>query len=60
MQRDIALLKDEGLVRIEDGAVVPNLELMERFTALQEIQELQKHRQAEARKVEMGHGRKRV
>ncbi len=41
MQRDIALLRDEGLVRIEDGAIVPNLELMERFTALQRIQEMQ-------------------
>jgi Fic family protein len=37
LQRDIALLRDEGLVKIEDGAVVPNLELMEQFTALREL-----------------------
>jgi Fic family protein len=38
LQRDIAMLKDEQLVRIEDGAVVPNLELMDQFT-LSEIGE---------------------
>lgn len=32
LQRDIAMLKEQELVRIEDGAVVPNLELLDRFT----------------------------
>ncbi|MHB8576654.1 MAG: Fic family protein [Dehalococcoidia bacterium] len=60
LQRDIALLRDEELVRIEDGAVVPNLEIMEKFTALQEIQEIQKYRQAESRKAEAGDGQRRT
>jgi Fic family protein len=38
LQRDIAFLKDEGLVKIEGGNIIPNLELMEQFTALQELQ----------------------
>jgi Fic family protein len=37
-QRDIALLKELELVRIEDGAVIPNVEVMEKFT-LNEIGE---------------------
>jgi Fic family protein len=32
LQRDIAFLKDADLVRIQDGAIVPNLELMDQFT----------------------------
>jgi Fic family protein len=40
MQRDLQFLRERGLVRIEDGAIVPNLEVMEEFTAVQELQRL--------------------
>jgi Fic family protein len=42
MQRDIALLRDMELVRTEDGAIMLNLEIIEQFTALKAIQEIQK------------------
>lgn len=38
LERDLAFLKKEKLIRIESGMVVPNLELMEQFTALKELQ----------------------
>jgi Fic family protein len=41
MQRDIALLRERELIRIEDGAIVPNVEIMEDFTAIPTIQWLQ-------------------
>lgn len=42
MQRDIALLREMELVKTEDGTVVLNLEVMERFTALQAIRQRQR------------------
>ncbi len=41
MQRDIAFLRESGLVNIENGAIVPNLNVMEQFTALNELQTAQ-------------------
>lgn len=40
IQRDIAFLKDANLVKIVDGTIVPNLELMERYTAPWELHAL--------------------
>ena len=51
IQRDIALLMKEGLVRTEGGTVVPNLEIMESFTAIKEIQELQRRSKAAPRTI---------
>jgi len=38
LERDIAYLKEQELIKIEDGNIIPNLDLMERFTALKELQ----------------------
>jgi Fic family protein len=38
LERDLAFLKAEGLIVIDEGTVVPNLELMEQYTALAELQ----------------------
>jgi Fic family protein len=40
IQRDIAFLKEQELIRIEDGAIVPNLEVMKRYTAPGELERL--------------------
>jgi len=45
MQRDLAFLKDKELVRITDGAIVPNLEVMEQFTAAEELRLLHSYLQ---------------
>jgi Fic family protein len=39
LERDIAYLKKRDLINIIDGAIVPNLDIMERFTALEALQE---------------------
>ena len=38
IQRDMARLKEHGLIRIEDGAIVPNLDVMKQFTAPNELE----------------------
>lgn len=38
IQRDIAFLKNNGLIKIEEGAIIPNLEVMEQFTAPNELE----------------------
>jgi Fic family protein len=40
MQRDLQFLRDHRLVRVEKGAIVPNVEIMEEFTAVKELQAL--------------------
>ena len=37
MQRDLAFLRKHRLVKIRDGEIVPNLDLMEQFTAMEEL-----------------------
>ncbi len=39
LERDIAFLKDNNLIRIVDGSIEPNLDLMEQFTALKALRE---------------------
>ena len=38
IQRDIAFLKEHELIKIEDGAIVANLDVMNQFTAPDELQ----------------------
>jgi Fic family protein len=38
VQRDIAFLKERELIKIEDGAIMPNLDVMKPFTAPYELQ----------------------
>lgn len=38
LERDLAFLKAQNLITVENGMVAPNLEVMEQFTALSELQ----------------------
>ena len=38
IQRDIAFLRDNNLIRIENGAIIPNLEVMKQYTAPSELE----------------------
>jgi Fic family protein len=40
IQRDIAFLRDNELIKIEDGAIMPNLEVMKQYTAPNELEVL--------------------
>jgi Fic family protein len=40
IQRDIAFLREHDLIKIEDGAIVPNLDVMDQFTAGHEFNRL--------------------
>ena len=39
IQRDMAFLRDEGLITMDDGHISANLDVMEQFTALKELQQ---------------------
>jgi len=38
IQRDIAFLRENNLIKIEDGAIMPNLEVMKQYTAPGELE----------------------